>query len=200
MSSSNLIRWAGLAAILAGVLLVVGDLLDLAIGFGDEPFSEVATTGTHALQSWIRLIGAVLLLIGLVGLYARQSEAAGPLGLAGFLVAFLGTALVMGFFWAILFLTPTLAVEAPVLLDEGPPPGFFFTLITFSVGWLLFGIATLLARVYPRTAALVLIIGAVISILPLPFTGIVLAVAVAWLGFALFTEGGTSAQQPSRVS
>ena len=200
MSSSNLIRWAGLAAILAGVLLVVGDLLDLAIGFGDEPFSEVATTGTHALQSWIRLIGAVLLLIGLVGLYARQSEAAGPLGLAGFLVAFLGTALFMGFVWAILFLTPTLAVEAPVLLDEGPPPGFFFTLITFSVGWLLFGIATLLARVYPRTAALVLIIGAVLAILPLPFTGIVLAVAVGWLGFALFTEGGTSAEQPSRVS
>ena len=77
MSSSDLIRWAGLAAILAGVLLVVGSLLDLAIGFGDEPFSEVATTGTHALQYWIRLIGAVLLLMGLVGLYARQSEAAG---------------------------------------------------------------------------------------------------------------------------
>jgi hypothetical protein len=29
MSSSDLIRWAGLAAILAGVLLVVGGLLDL---------------------------------------------------------------------------------------------------------------------------------------------------------------------------
>ena len=200
MSSSDLIRWAGLAAILAGVLLVVGDLLDLAIGFSDEPFSEVATTGTHALQSWIRLIGAVLLLIGLVGLYARQSEAAGPLGLAGYLVAFLGTALVMGFFWAILFLTPTLAVEAPVLLDEGPPPGFFLTLITFTVGWLVFGVATLLARVYPRIAAIVLIIGAVLAILPLPFTTIVLAIAVAWLGFALITGREASTEQPSRVS
>jgi hypothetical protein len=116
----------------------------------------------------------VLLLIGLVGLYARQSEAAGPLGLAGFLVAFLGTALNMGFFWAILFLTPILAVEAPVLLDEGPTPGFFFTLITFTVGWMLFGVATLRARVYPRIAAIVLIIGAVLAILPLPFTGMFL--------------------------
>ncbi len=121
MSSSDLIRWAGLAAILAGVLLVVADLLNLAIGFDeDEPFSETATTGIYALQSVVNLLAAVLLLIGLVGLYARQSEAAGPLGLAGFLVAFLGTALNMGFFWAILFLTPTLAVEAPVLSAEQP--------------------------------------------------------------------------------
>ena len=35
----------------------------------------------------------MLLLLGLVGLYSYQSEAAGVLGLAGFLAAFLGTAL-----------------------------------------------------------------------------------------------------------
>jgi hypothetical protein len=202
MSSSNLIRWSGLAAILAGVLLVVADLLNLAIGFGDEPFSETATTGIYAFQSVVNLLGAVLLLIGLVGLYARQSEAAGLLGLAGFLVAFLGTALITGFLWAALFIVPALAVEVPAFLDEveGLPPGLFVALITFCVGWLLFGIATLLARVYPRIPVILLIIGAVIAVLPLPFTGIVLAVAVGWLGFALFTGGGTSAQQPSRVS
>jgi hypothetical protein len=122
------------------------------------------------------------------------------LRLAGFLVAFLGTALNMGFLWAFLFLTPTLAVEAPVFLDEGPPPGFYFTLITFAVGWLVFGVATLLTRVYPRIATIVLIIGAVLAILPLPFTTIVLAIAVAWLGFALFTGREGSTEQPSRVS
>ncbi len=203
MSSSDLIRWAGLAAILAGVLLVVADLLNLAIGFDDdEPFSETATTGIYAFQSVVNLLAAVLLLIGLVGLYARQSEAAGLLGLAGFLVAFLGTALVTGLLWASLFIVPTLAVEVPAFLDqvEGPPPGFFLTFITFAVGWLLFGIATLQARVYPRIPTILLIIGAVIAVLPLPFTGIVLAIAVAWLGFALFTGSEASTEQPSRVS
>src|ERR671917_589063 len=202
MSSSDLIRWAGLAAILAGVLLVVADLLNLAIGFDeDEPFSATATTGIYALQSWANLLAAVLLLIGLVGLYARQSEAAGLLGLGGFLVAFLGTALVTGLLWASLFIVPTLAVEVPEYLDhvEGPPPGFFLSFITFAVGWLLFGIATLLARVYPRIPTILLMIGAVIALLPLPFTGIVLAIAVAWLGFALFTGRAASAEQPSRV-
>ena len=41
-------------------------------------------------------VGAVVLLGGLVGLYAKQSEAAGRLGFVGFLVAFLGTALPWG--------------------------------------------------------------------------------------------------------
>ena len=203
MSSSDLIRWAGLAAILAGVLLVVADLLNLAIGFDDdEPFSETATTDIYAFQSVVNLLAAVLLLIGLVGLYARQSEAAGLLGLAGFLVAFLGTALVTGLLWASLFIVPTLAVEVPAFLDqvEGPPPGFFLTFITFAVGWLLFGIATLLARVYPRIPTILVMIGAVIAVLPLPFTGIVLAIAVAWLGFALFTGSEALTEQPSRVS
>jgi hypothetical protein len=203
MSSSDLIRWAGLAAILAGVLLVVADLLNLAIGFDeDEPFSETATTGIYAFQSVVNLLSAVLLLIGLVGLYARQSEAAGLLGLAGFLVAFLGTALVTGLLWSGLFIVPALAVEVPAFLNEleGPPPGFFLSFITFALGWLLFGIATLRARVFPRAATILLIIGAVIAVLPLPFTGIVLAIAVAWLGFALITGREASTEQPSRVS
>jgi hypothetical protein len=72
--------------------------------------------------------------------------------------------------------------------------------ITFSLGWLLFAIGTLRARVFPRAAAILLIVGAVFVFLPLLFTTVVFAVAVAWLGFALFTGGEASAEQPSRVS
>ena len=142
----------------------------------------------------------MFVLLGLCGLYVRQSEAAGVLGLIGFLVAFLGTVLIGGLGWAGAFIVPALADVAPEFLDVGPPPGFFLTLVTFGVGWLLFGIATLLARVYPRTPPILLLIGAVIAVFPLPFTVIVLAIAVAWLGFALFAGGDASAQQPSRVS
>ena len=45
------------------------------------------------LWAGLFLLTTVLLLLGLVGLYSYQSEAAGVLGLAGFLAAFLGTAL-----------------------------------------------------------------------------------------------------------
>ena len=46
-----------------------------------------------------------------VGLYARQSESAGTLGLVGFLAALSGTGLLVGLIWANAFVAPTLAVE-----------------------------------------------------------------------------------------
>ncbi len=69
MSSSQLIRWSGLAAIAAGVSLVIAELLSLLF-FGYD-FSNTATTGTYTFYSiWITIAG-LLLPLGLVGLYAR---------------------------------------------------------------------------------------------------------------------------------
>jgi hypothetical protein len=68
-----------------------------------------------------------------------------------------------------------------------------------SVGWLLFGVATLRPGVYPRAAAILLMVGAIISFVPLPLTEVILAVAIAWLGFDLLTGRGVSAEQPARV-
>ncbi len=201
MSSSNLIRSSGLAAIVGSVLLLIGDLLSLT---EPENLSEAATTASFAFTYLLYLLGTVLLLVGLVGLYVRQSEASGALGLASFVVAFLGTALVLGAVWAQLFIAPFLATEAPAALNTEPTGtlalGFTLTFALAAVGYLLFGIAALRARVYPRAAAIVLIAGAVISFLPIPASGIVLDVVLAWLGFVLFTGRSASAEQPSRVS
>lgn len=206
MSSSYLIRLSGLAAVVAGALLLVGDLLDLlSLATGPENTSEAATTTTFTFTFLLYLIGSVLLLVGLVGLYVRQSEASGILGLAGFAIAFLGTALILGAVWAQLFIAPFLAVRAPAALDAEPTgmlaAGFTLTFALGALGWLLFGIAALRARVYPRAAAIALMVGAVISFLPIPASGIVLDVVVAWLGFTLFTGTGVldSAEQPARV-
>ena len=199
MSSSNLIRWAGLAALVGGVLYLVAEVLGLPT-LNRENFSETASTASFAIQQLAYLLGVVFVLLGLLGLYVHQSEAAGALGLIGFLVAFLGTVLIGGFIWASAFIAPALATEAPRFLDAGPPPGLLPTFIIFAVGWVLFGIATLRGRVFPRAAAILLIVGAVFTVLPLPFTTVVFAVAVAWLGFALFTGRGASAEQSARVS
>ena len=68
----------------------------------------------------------------------------------------------------------------------------------FGLGWLLFAIATLRAQVYRRAAAALLAIGAVLAIIPLPFTAIILGVAVGWA--TPFTGTGVTAeQQPPRV-
>jgi len=196
MSASELVGRSGLAAVVASVLLLIGDLLSIfAIGF----ISESVPTAFFVFVFVLYLLGAALLLIGLVGLYVRQSEAGGVLGILGFLVAFLGTVLLAGAAWTQVFIAPLLPSEVTVLLQRNL--GVMLVSIVFAVGWFLFGVAMLRARVYPRRAAVVLTVGAVIAALPIPLlpSGIVLHVAVAWLGFALFTGRGTSAAQPSRI-
>lgn len=204
MTSSNLIRLSGLATVMAAALLLILDI----VGYtqGGDPFKVVAGA-THAFNSTLRMIAFVVLLpLGLVGLYARQSEAAGPLGLLGFVVAFSGTVLVAGFVWVNTFIAPALATSAPQFLEMGPPPGRSLSFLVFGVGWALFGLASLWAGVYPSQAAMLLIIGAAIStvlsltFLPVPFGSLLFEAAVAWLGVVLFTGWGTSdTGQPSRV-
>lgn len=205
MSSSDLVRWGGLAALVGAVLFAIFDIMGLLLFTEEEPFSVVAARGSYALLVGMSLLTLVLVQVGLVGLYVRQSEAAGILGLVAFLVAFLGMALVVGSYWAQEFIAPAAAQTAPEFLDGEEPGwlnfGFTLTFGLLSLGWLLFGLATLRARIYPRTAAILLMIGAIISFFPLPGTELVLIVAIAWLGFALFTgTGGAAAERPARVS
>jgi hypothetical protein len=45
-----------------------------------------------------------------------------------------------------------------------------------------------------------LIVGAVLTVIRLPLTSVVLGAGVAWMGYLLFTRGrGTSAEDPERV-
>jgi hypothetical protein len=162
MNSANLIRWSGLAALLGGALLLVADVLNL-IPTSDS-FSETAATTSYAVESGLRLLGGMLVLLGLVGLYARQAEASGVPGLIGFLAAFAGTSLLLGAFWANTFVAPSLAAEAPEFLNA-PTTGALWLGFTSSwalaaLGWLLFGATTLRARIYPRVASVVLMVGA----------------------------------------
>ena len=118
MSSSGLVRFCGLAAIGAGALLVVADLLSLTIS-PKGPSVESLTSGAYAVQSVLKLAAAALLLFGLLGLHLRQAGAAGNLGIAGFLAAFFGTTLVVGAFWATAFFAPTVAAGAPEWFGAG---------------------------------------------------------------------------------
>ena len=207
--SSNLIRWGGPAVMLAGALFVAADLLSLSI-FPKFPSSVSLTSEPYAIQSILKLVAAVLLLLGLFGLHARQAEAAGPLGTAGFLAAFSGTALVVGSFWATAFFAPAMAASVPAAFDalQGPPgrlaDAFVVTIATFVLGWMLFGVAAWRTRVYPRAAALLLILGAPLAfgtLLVVGFpTGVFFSAAVAWLGYTLWSEKSTPARQPARVS
>lgn len=201
MSPSGLIRLGGLSALLAGVLFIIYDLLSL--GFASADLSEAAAMGSYTLYEGLHLIGGVLLLGGLIGLYAGQSHSAGTLGVVAFLVAFVGTTLVVGLIWVLAFMVPSVAEAAPELLSDSPAGalgvGFALSFALGGLGWLLFGVATLRARVYPRAAAVLLIVGAVLTFLPIPLSAVVWEAAVAWLGFSLLTERGAMAEASTGV-
>src|SRR5215212_1257001 len=101
MSSVSLTRLGALAAVLSGALWVVSELLYLIPSLRENT-PEVATSGSYLFQN-------TLLLGGLVGLYARHLENLGVLGMAGFLVAFVGTALAVGSMWTSTFAIPAVA-------------------------------------------------------------------------------------------
>jgi hypothetical protein len=105
------------------------------------------------------------LLWALIGIYGRQSREAGTFGLLAFVVAFLGTAFAAGNTWAEVFVWPTLAQAAPNIMSgqATEAPVYLMSGISLSspllgFGIVLFGVATFVARVYPRWAPLLLIV------------------------------------------
>lgn len=191
------VRWGGLAALLAGVLLVVSELLRLYIDLVDPELYR----SIFVFNGVLGLLLSVLVQLGLVGLYARQAGAVGTLGLVGFVLAFVGVNLSMGASFVDAFAKPVVwPWEDPEYFERTVASLAIFA-PGFVLGWVLLGVATLRARIYPRAAAMLLIAGALILLLPLPLSGIIFAVAVAWIGYVLFTGRGEEAPQPTtRVS
>jgi hypothetical protein len=180
---------------LAGTMFVVSDLLDLATdsdGFGTKNLGDQAWSAVSAIQSGLTLLAGLLLLVGLAGLYFRQSEDGGLLGVVGFLVAFYGTVMAVGAFWGDAFVAPSLASEELRFLDAAPPTalaaGFTLSYGSVALGWLLFGMSTLRTGLYPRYASMLLMVGAALTWLPLPLSGVPFSVAVISLGYALLAE------------
>jgi hypothetical protein len=206
MSSSNLLRLGGLATILAGALQIIVTIPVLmgVIGSDLTKFAEEASTGTYALLTRLGVLAIILLLVGLVAMYAYRSEAMGILGLVGFVVAFLGTAMALGYAWADAFVVPAVAEIEPGQLGSiyniGTWGGArFLTRVFFALGWFLFGLAAYQARAYPSWAAGVLMAGGLISVVPMPGTTLVISVGLVLVGFVLFARRAESDQQPSRV-
>lgn len=104
---------------------------------------------TAHLVYWVSVI---LLQFGLVGLYVRQVEEAGWLGLVGFVLAFIGTGFVETILFMVSTIIPFLAAQAPPFFDQAmTPPAFRVPVFVggFGLGYILFGVATMRRCVTP---------------------------------------------------
>jgi hypothetical protein len=214
-TASNLIRWAGLSAIGASILFVV-----IQIIHPPDVLSSV-NTSAWAIVHYLGIIMCLLGLLGNLGIYARQVNQAGWLGLIGYLLFSLFWVLTLAFQFIEALITPVLTTEAPQFVEgflgipSGHATGFdlgalptvyaLTGFVGYMLGGLLFGIATFRAGVLPRWAGGLLALAVILplvgsSLVPHPYDRIFavpVGLALAWLGYALFSE---RREQPSKVA
>ena len=211
-TAANLTRWAGFSAIAAGIIFTVMGLIH-----PPAVLLSVATPG-WALVHLLAIVMSCLGLFGMMGLYARQAEESGWLGLAGFLLFSLWLVIVTGFTFVEVYVLPLLISAAPLFvegflgmftgyasaLDMGALPTLWMvTGLLYMVGALLFGIGTFRAGILSRWAAGLFGLGAIVSplfaLLPHelePLAAVPVGVGLAWLGYSLVMEGRAQAAQP----
>ena len=194
MASPNLIRWGGLAALLAGAFFIVEAA---AI-----PFVGDLHWAFHTLDSPAH----AFLAVGLVGLYLwqKRQERFGWLGTIGVILIVTASVVIVLGGLAIVFIDGVLRANEEVLNDIIHPLE-----ILVMIGAVLFGMATMRMNVLPSGGAWLIIIGALVY-LGIKIVGVgpewlisvpvaILGAGWAWLGHALWSESGESVQQPERV-
>ena len=194
MTSPNLIRWGGLAALLAGAFFIVEAAA--------APFIEDFHWAFHALDAPAH----ALLAVGVVGLYLwqRSQEPFEWLGTVGVILIVTASVLIILGGLVLIYIDGVLRTEAEGLNDIVHPLE-----LVVMIGAVLFGMATMRMNVLPSGGALLIIIGAlvyfgikIVSVGPdwlISVPVAILGAGWAWLGYALWSQIGGSAQQPKRV-
>jgi hypothetical protein len=203
----NLLRLAGLSAVLAGVCYIFVGLFHPA---------NVASSVTTTRWEIIHIVACAMSffgVLGIAGLYARQARKTGWLGLTGYLLLSLWFVLIMGFSFVEAFVLPHVATAVPSFVHawmgmfNGPegkfdlgvlPTIWILTAPALMLGGLLFGIATFRAGILPRWAGALLALSTVgapvAAFLPnasQPKIAILMGIALVWLGYSLCAEHQT---------
>lgn len=181
-------------------LLTVGAGAYLAL----LPFVHPADAVGMRSPAWVPVhllyfAALAIILLALTALLLGRMAEAGPLDLAGFFGAFLGTAMLLMEGREHLF-SPS--------FGQGELPGLWELIagaLIFSVGYILLGVAIMRAGELPRSAGLLLAIGGPIVAFSPPI-GIVLVqiighalfgVGLARLGYARWSEGRAATTGPA---
>lgn len=173
--TSDLVRWGGFAAMLGGVAYVAE-----AVVFATNP--EIP------LQDALLLLGYLLAAVGLVGFHALQKEDYGRIGRGGF--------------WTVMVGSVAAIVATAVSLVGGAELDWLHGIgaLGIIVGYVLYGAATLQAKVLPRWCGLAFIVVVPLGLLAGEYTTLVFGVVWLALGYLLWMRRGTATGTPSRVS
>ncbi|MGB7962394.1 MAG: hypothetical protein WCF12_05450 [Propionicimonas sp.] len=210
ITTTKLTRWAGLCAVVAGLLFIAVQInhppLDLAL----------VTTAEWTVRQSMKVLMTVLALAGITGMYLSQVRKAGVLGLLGYLIFGVGYLAMMTIEVAALVILPAIASSAPGYVSDvlavatgGTATGdigLFPALslhsgIGYMAGGLVFGIALFRANVLARWAAVLLAVAttATMAIPLLPWINqrlfaVPTGVALIGLGYSLWRSQRSRAE------
>jgi len=213
MSRTVLYQIAAVVLVVGAVLTAAGNLLAPQ---GDA--RAAIASGRYYPIAVAVLVGGLLVMASLPAVYLRQRAESGVLGFAG-MVAMLaaGLPLTVGFPLIQVLIYPWIATMniSNKALNEGPTSFTFFFAVAsavVSLGGVLFGVATIRARIFSRQVGIGLIVLAaasfVLGFLSIPGGGgirmswwwgttgtfgvVAYMVALAWYGIELFRSVGAA--------
>lgn len=203
VTAQGIIRASGIAAVVAGLMFVAIQPLHPA-----DVLASV-TTDAWAIIHFATLAMLTLFVVGVTGIYARQIEKTGWIGLIGYAVLVIGLVLTAAGGVIEALVQPLVAASDPAFVqgmldmvhghpieaDLGAIPLVWnASSAGFMGGTLLFGFATFRAGILSRWAAAVFSVGLfaaapVAALLGTPRVGAVpIGIGLAWLGYSLVTE------------
>ena len=181
MSSMSLKRLSGLS-LLAGSIIVIAGIVP---GFFVNSGPADTLSSTTAL---IRLVGAMLIVLGLPYVLLGGSQNSRMLRLLGFIGTSLFFLMALATEPIFAFVFPVLAVKDPSLVNGQPPTSLFIFFLLdglmLFLGGVLLGIAILRSATSARWSGLALLLGALVS-----FAGNFLPNPTSDLGTVLFLIG-----------
>jgi hypothetical protein len=199
----TLSQLGGPLAVASGTLMIIAELV--IFPFDTDDHVTTSRDVTFQVANAVYFIAFCLLMLALIAAYGWQARQAGKLGIAGFMVAVVGTMALGGDLWFESFAIPWIADEAPAALDTDPTVvlalGAISSYILFAVGWALFGVASWRAGVFPKAICVAIIVGGLIGFQALlsPF-GIPLGLAMVWLGVWMIRTPIAVASTPTEIA
>src|SRR6266566_4156750 len=148
--------------------------------FNDTATTEIYTLSLHDALP-ISFVSTIPLIFGLIGLYARQAEETGRLGLLGFALTLIGAISEgMELLWIEVIIFPFLVANDPVLYDSLRSSSAYLVALALSFllffgGWITFGAAMVRAAVLPRWTVWLVIMAVIPAIVILGIAGLVLS-------------------------
>ena len=145
---------------------------------------------THAVNGAVSILAFALLVIALLALYDREARSARAFGALAFGAAVVGTMFMTGDWWYEAFAVPRLAEVEPDAIENFVGGrliiGGLTSFVLFGIGWVMYGVASIRARVIPRNISITILVGGFMCGVPIGFAylggGVVLGLAFVWLG------------------